>query len=47
MMIPPLRLALDGALYGVLLLVLRVIAPQDIKAVLKMVKDRKKAAASP
>ena len=43
---PLLRLGIDGALYGVLALVLRVIAPSDIKAVLKMVKDRKKAAAT-
>ena len=42
--IPPLRLAADAALYGGLALVLRVIAPSDLKAVLKMVKDRKKAA---
>lgn len=42
----PLRLAVDAALYGILALVLRVIAPSDIKAVLKMVKDRKKAAAT-
>jgi O-antigen/teichoic acid export membrane protein len=40
----PLRLAVDAALYGVLALVLGVIAPRDIKAVLQMVKDRKKAA---
>ncbi|MDB4934151.1 MAG: Membrane protein involved in the export of O-antigen, teichoic acid lipoteichoic acid [Labilithrix sp.] len=44
--IPPLRLAADAALYGMLAIALRVIAPSDIKAVLKMVKDRKKAAAS-
>jgi hypothetical protein len=43
---PLLRLSIDGALYGILALVLRVIAPSDIKAVLKMVKDRKKAASS-
>jgi O-antigen/teichoic acid export membrane protein len=46
MMRPPFRLTLDAALYGVLALALRVIAPSDIKAVLKMVKDRKKAAAA-
>ena len=38
----PVRLAADAALYGILALVLRVIAPTDLKAVLKMVKDRKK-----
>jgi hypothetical protein len=44
--IPPLRLAADAALYGMLAIALRVIAPSDIKAVLKMVKDRKKAASA-
>jgi O-antigen/teichoic acid export membrane protein len=43
-LIPPLRLAVDAALYGVLALAIGVIAPSDIKAVLKMVKDRKKPA---
>jgi len=43
--IPPLRLAADAALYGVLALVLGVLSPGDLKAVLKMVKDRKKPAA--
>lgn len=42
--IPPLRLAADAALYGVLALAVGVIAPTDIRAVLKMVKDRKKNA---
>jgi O-antigen/teichoic acid export membrane protein len=46
MTIPPLRLAADAVLYGVLALVLGVIAPSDIKAVLRMVKDRKKNAAA-
>lgn len=41
---PIIRLAIDAAVYGVLALmpVLGVLAPKDIKAVLKMVKDRKK-----
>jgi hypothetical protein len=43
--IPPVRLAADGVLYGVLALILRIISPSDLKTVLKMVKDRKKAAA--
>ena len=43
--IAPVRLALDASFYAALALVLRVIAPSDLKAVLKMVKDRKKAAA--
>lgn len=46
MMRPPFRLATDAALYGALALALGVIAPRDVKAVLKMVKDRKKAAAA-
>jgi O-antigen/teichoic acid export membrane protein len=41
-LIPPLRLFADAALYGLLALASGVIAPKDIKAVLKMVKDRKK-----
>ena len=41
-MIPPLRLAADAGLYAVLALGVGVIAPKDIKAVIKMVKDRKK-----
>ncbi|MDB5220823.1 MAG: Membrane protein involved in the export of O-antigen, teichoic acid lipoteichoic acid [Myxococcaceae bacterium] len=45
-LIPPLRLALDAALYGLLAVAVGVIAPKDLKAVLKMVKDRKKNAAS-
>ena len=44
--IDPLRLAADAGLYGILMLVLGVLAPSDLKAVLKMVKDRKKAAAT-
>ena len=43
-MSPLPRLTLDAVLYAVLLLALRVIAPSDIKSVLKMVKDRKKPA---
>ena len=46
MMSPLPRLTLDAALYGILALALRVIAPSDIKSVLKMVKDRKKTAAT-
>jgi O-antigen/teichoic acid export membrane protein len=42
--IPPLRLAVDATLYGVLMLVLGVLSPTDLRAVLKMVKDRKKKA---
>jgi O-antigen/teichoic acid export membrane protein len=44
MVVPPLRLAADAALYAVLARALGVLAPSDIKAVLKMVKDRKKNA---
>jgi O-antigen/teichoic acid export membrane protein len=40
---PIVRLALDGALYGVLAFGLRILRPSDIKSVLKMIKDRKKA----
>lgn len=42
---PLLRLSADAALYLALMLALRVLAPSDLKAVLKMVKDRKKAQA--
>lgn len=38
------RLVVDAALYGALALVLRVLRPRDILDVLKMVRDRKKAA---
>ena len=41
----PIRLAADASLYLVLALVLKVVAPADIRAVLRMVKDRKKTAA--
>jgi hypothetical protein len=44
--IGPFRLAVDALLYGVLMLALGVLAPRDLKAVLKMVKDRKKAASA-
>ncbi len=37
------RLVVDGALYGVLALVLGVVRPEDILLVLRAVKDRKKA----
>jgi O-antigen/teichoic acid export membrane protein len=40
----PVRLVADAALYGVLMLAIRVIRIGDVIAVLKMVKDRKKAA---
>ncbi|MDB4940910.1 MAG: Membrane protein involved in the export of O-antigen, teichoic acid lipoteichoic acid [Labilithrix sp.] len=43
--IPPVRLFADALLYLVLMVVLGVLAPRDIKAVLRMVKDRKKNAA--
>jgi O-antigen/teichoic acid export membrane protein len=42
----PSRLALDAALYAALALALGVIRPSDIKAVLKLVKDRKAAQAA-
>jgi O-antigen/teichoic acid export membrane protein len=42
---PLLRLSADALLYLVLMLGSRVLAPSDLKAVLKMVKDRKKPAA--
>lgn len=41
---PALRLAGDAVLYAVLAVVTGVLRPSDAKAVLKMVKDRKKAA---
>lgn len=44
--IPPLRLAADALLYGVLMVATGVLHPRDLKAVLKMVKDRKKPQAS-
>jgi O-antigen/teichoic acid export membrane protein len=40
----PIRLVADAAAYGVLALVLGVVRPSDIRAVLKLIKDRKKAA---
>ena len=40
---PFLRLVLDGVLYGVLMLVLRIVRPSDVKSVLQSVRDRKKA----
>jgi hypothetical protein len=40
---PLLRLSVDALLYLVLMLATRVLAPSDLEAVLKMVKDRKKA----
>jgi hypothetical protein len=42
---PLVRLSADALLYLVLMLATRVLAPSDLKAVLKMVKDRKKAQA--
>jgi O-antigen/teichoic acid export membrane protein len=42
--IDPLRLAADALIYLVLMVGLGVLAPRDLKAVLKMVKDRKKPA---
>lgn len=41
---PAIRIAGDAGLYGVLAVVTGVLRPSDAKAVLKMVKDRKKAA---
>jgi O-antigen/teichoic acid export membrane protein len=38
----PARLLVDGALYGALALASGVVRPTDIKAVLKLIKDRKK-----
>lgn len=45
----PVRLLVDAAVYGVLALTPRlgVLSPADIKAVLKMIKDRKKAQPTP
>lgn len=40
--IGPLRLLVDMAVYGVLMLVTGVVRPKDIKDVLRMIKDRKK-----
>jgi O-antigen/teichoic acid export membrane protein len=37
-----LRLLVDGALYGLLLLVTGVVRPRDVKDVLRLIKDRKK-----
>lgn len=42
---PLLRLSADALLYLVLMLATRVLAPSDLRAVLEMVRDRKKAAA--
>ncbi len=42
-LVPPLRLAADAALYAALALVFGLIALSDLKAVLKMLKDRKNA----
>ena len=39
---PPLRLAADALTYAVLMVATGVLHPRDLKAVLKMVKDRKK-----
>ncbi|HEY8079391.1 MAG TPA: oligosaccharide flippase family protein, partial [Labilithrix sp.] len=39
-----LRLAIDAALYAALAFAIGVVRPSDIKAVLKMIKDRKKTA---
>ena len=44
--IGPLRLLVDMAAYGVLMLVTGVVRPKDIKDVLRMVKDRKKIQAA-
>lgn len=41
----PIRLAVDALAYGVLALAMRIIRPSDVLAVLKMVRDRKKAQA--
>ena len=40
----PLRLLLDGLLYTVLAVVLGVVRPRDVRTVLQLVRDRKKAA---
>lgn len=39
-----LRLVFDGALYAVLALVVRIVRPSDLVLVLRLVRDRKKAA---
>jgi hypothetical protein len=39
----PARLAVDVAIYTVLAFALRIVRPGDVIAVLKMIKDRKKA----
>jgi O-antigen/teichoic acid export membrane protein len=41
---PLVRLVIDGALYGVLALGLRILRPADVVSVLRLIKDRKKAA---
>jgi O-antigen/teichoic acid export membrane protein len=46
MLSPALRIAADAGLYGVLAVALGVLRPADAKTVLKLVKDRKKAAAA-
>ncbi len=38
----PVRLVADALVYGVGMLVTGIVRPSDIKAVLKMIKDRKK-----
>ncbi len=40
---PPARLAADAALYAVLAVLLRVIAPEDVRSVLALIKNRKNA----
>jgi O-antigen/teichoic acid export membrane protein len=42
---PLLRLFVDAAIYGICMVAMGVLAPRDLIAVLKMVKDRKKATA--
>ncbi|MBN9167606.1 MAG: hypothetical protein BGO98_19910 [Myxococcales bacterium 68-20] len=42
----PVRLLADMAVYGVLMLLIGVVRPRDIKDVLRMIKDRKKLQAS-
>lgn len=41
---PIVRLAADASLYGVLALALRIVRPADVLSVLRLIKDRKKAA---
>lgn len=43
----PIRLAVDAALYGALAFAVRIFTPSEIKAVLRLVRDRKRQGAEP